>query len=162
MTTFNLPDLGEGLREAEIIQWHVGQGDHVVADQPLVSVETEKAVVEIPSPSSARVARICAKVGDRIKVGAPLVEFEEGQRADTGTVVAFTVVHLPVAGRDMPVPFGWARIVLDGADVPVPHVIGGSDLADVAVGRRVEAVWAPPGERPMSWEAIRHFRLVAS
>lgn len=96
MTTFNLPDLGEGLREAEIIQWHVAQGDHVVADQPLVSVETEKAVVEIPSPSSARVARICAKIGDRIKVGAPLVEFEEGQRADTGTVVG------DIAGAGLP------------------------------------------------------------
>jgi 2-oxoisovalerate dehydrogenase E2 component (dihydrolipoyl transacylase) len=50
MTTFKLPDLGEGLQEAEVVAWHVGVGDHVVADQPLVSVETEKAVVEIPSP----------------------------------------------------------------------------------------------------------------
>ena len=49
MTTFKLPDLGEGLQEAEIVAWHVGVGDHVVVDQPLVSVETEKAVVEIPS-----------------------------------------------------------------------------------------------------------------
>ena len=48
MTTFRLPDVGEGLREAEIVAWHVGPGDHVVADQPLVSVETDKAVVEIP------------------------------------------------------------------------------------------------------------------
>ena len=56
MTTFRLPDLGEGLTEAEIVAWHVGQGDHVVADQPLVSVETDKAVVEIPSPRSGRVA----------------------------------------------------------------------------------------------------------
>ena len=45
MKTFDLPDLGEGLQEAEIVSWHVGAGDHVVADQPLVSVETDKAVV---------------------------------------------------------------------------------------------------------------------
>ncbi len=87
MTTFVLPDLGEGLQEAELVAWHVGEGDHVVADQPLVSVETEKAVVEVPSPQSGRVARLCAKAGERVKVGAPLVEFDEGPRADTGTVV---------------------------------------------------------------------------
>ena len=51
MSTFKLPDLGEGLQEAEIVAWHVAEGDHVVADQPLVSVETEKAVVEVPSPA---------------------------------------------------------------------------------------------------------------
>ncbi len=87
MSTFNLPDLGEGLQEAELVAWHVGEGDHVVADQPLVSVETEKAVVEVPSPQSGRVGRLFAKPGDRVKVGAPLVEFDEGARGDTGTVV---------------------------------------------------------------------------
>ena len=45
MRQFMLPDLGEGLEEAEIVSWHVTEGDHVVADQPLVSVETDKAVV---------------------------------------------------------------------------------------------------------------------
>ena len=54
MIPFDLPDLGEGLKEAEIVAWHVAEGDHVVVDQPLVSVETEKAVVEIPSPRSGR------------------------------------------------------------------------------------------------------------
>jgi pyruvate dehydrogenase E2 component (dihydrolipoamide acetyltransferase) len=87
MTTFALPDLGEGLQEAELVSWHVSEGDHVVADQPLMSVETEKAVVEVPSPQSGRVARLLARPGDRIKVGAPLVEFAEGTHPDTGTVV---------------------------------------------------------------------------
>src|SRR5262249_61588289 len=87
MTTFGLRDLGEGLQEAELVTWHVAEGDHVVADQPLVSVETEKAVVEVPSPQSGRVARLYAQPGEHVKVGAPLVEFDEGQRADTGTVV---------------------------------------------------------------------------
>jgi 2-oxoisovalerate dehydrogenase E2 component (dihydrolipoyl transacylase) len=95
MTTFALPDLGEGLQEAELVAWHVGEGDHVVADQPLVSVETEKAVVEVPSPQSGRIARLFAKPGERVKVGAPLVEFDEGARRDTGTVVGELVAAEP-------------------------------------------------------------------
>jgi pyruvate dehydrogenase E2 component (dihydrolipoamide acetyltransferase) len=87
MSVFVLPDLGEGLQEAELVAWHVGEGDHVVADQPLVSVETEKAVVEVPSPQDGKVARLCVQSGERVKVGAPLVEFEEGPRTDTGTIV---------------------------------------------------------------------------
>jgi pyruvate dehydrogenase E2 component (dihydrolipoamide acetyltransferase) len=87
MRQFLLPDLGEGLEDAEIVAWHVTQGDHVVADQPLVSVETDKAVVEVPSPQSGRIARLFGAKGDLVKVGAPLVEFAEGQEADTGTVV---------------------------------------------------------------------------
>ncbi len=87
MTTFDLPDLGEGLQEAEIVAWHVAVGDHVVADQPLVSVETEKAVVEIPAPHSGRVAELFAAPGDIVEIGAPLVAFETAGAADTGTVV---------------------------------------------------------------------------
>src|SRR5262245_55234415 len=87
MRQFHLPDLGEGLGEAEIVAWHVTEGDHVVADQPLVSVETDKAVVELPSPRSGRIARLFGAKGDLVKVGAPLVEFAEGPEADAGTVV---------------------------------------------------------------------------
>jgi pyruvate dehydrogenase E2 component (dihydrolipoamide acetyltransferase) len=87
MMAFHLPDLGEGLREAEIVAWHVAEGDHVVVDQPLLAVETEKAVVEIPSPKSGRIAQLLARAGERVKVGAPLLVFEEGPHAETGTVV---------------------------------------------------------------------------
>src|SRR5712691_10847817 len=87
MRQFILPDLGEGLEEAEIVAWHVNEGDHVVVDQPLVSVETDKAVVEVPSPFSGRIARLFGAKGDLVKVGAPLVEFAEGAEQDTGTVV---------------------------------------------------------------------------
>jgi uncharacterized OB-fold protein len=79
---------------------------------------------------------------------------------DTGTIVSFTVVHVPVAGDDFDVPFAWARILLDGADVPIPHVIGDVGLDRVFVGQRVVAVWLPEAERAPSWEAIRHFRPV--
>ena len=75
MRQFVLPDLGEGLEEAEIVTWYVNEGDHVVTDQPLLSVETDKAVVEIPSPSGGRIAHLFGGKGDIVKVGAPLVEF---------------------------------------------------------------------------------------
>ena len=77
MTTFNLPDLGEGLPDAEIVSWHVAEGDTVKADDLLVSVETAKAVVEVPSPQSGIIARIYAKEGEVVKTGAPLVDFTE-------------------------------------------------------------------------------------
>jgi pyruvate dehydrogenase E2 component (dihydrolipoamide acetyltransferase) len=87
MRQFLLPDLGEGLEEAEIVAWHVTQGDHVVTDQPLVSVETDKAVVEVPSPQSGRITRLFGAKGDLVKVGAPLVEFAEAPQADVGAIV---------------------------------------------------------------------------
>ncbi len=100
MRQFMLPDLGEGLEEAELVTWYVNEGDHVVTDQPLVSVETDKAVVEIPSPSSGRIARLFGAKGDIVKVGMPLVEFAEGTDQDTGTIVGElgTGEHSPAAG----------------------------------------------------------------
>jgi 2-oxoisovalerate dehydrogenase E2 component (dihydrolipoyl transacylase) len=79
MTTFRLPDLGEGLPEAEIVAWHVAEGDSIKTDDLLVSVETAKAVVEVPSPYSGIVARLHAKAGDVVATGAPLVDFSDAQ-----------------------------------------------------------------------------------
>ena len=84
---FKLPDLGEGLQEAELIAWHVAEGDHVVADQPLLSVETDKAVVEIPSPQAGRIEKLFGAPGDIIQIGAPLVTFAGESQPDKGTVV---------------------------------------------------------------------------
>jgi 2-oxoisovalerate dehydrogenase E2 component (dihydrolipoyl transacylase) len=84
MSVFKLPDLGEGLQEAEIREWHVKEGEAVKADQPLVAVETAKAVVEIPSPRAGRIVKLYAKPGDTVEVGKPLVEFE-GTVTDTPT-----------------------------------------------------------------------------
>jgi 2-oxoisovalerate dehydrogenase E2 component (dihydrolipoyl transacylase) len=81
MSTFKLPDLGEGLAEAEILQWHVKVGDHIQVDQPMVSVETAKAVVEVPAPCSGVVTALRGAPGDIVLTGAPLIEF------DSGTVV---------------------------------------------------------------------------
>ena len=81
MGTFKLPDLGEGLAEAEILAWHVKPGDHVVVDQPMVSVETAKAVVEVPVPFSGTVIALHGAVGEVVATGAPLID------VDSGTVV---------------------------------------------------------------------------
>lgn len=76
MSTFNLPDLGEGLPEAEIVNWHVKVGDHIKLDQPMLSVETAKAVVEVPSPFTGVIRALHAKAGDIVATGAPLVDFD--------------------------------------------------------------------------------------
>jgi len=81
MSVFRLPDLGEGLADAEILAWHVQPGQRVSADQPMVSVETAKAVVEVPVPFAGTVTALRAAVGDIVATGAPLIEF------DAGTVV---------------------------------------------------------------------------
>jgi 2-oxoisovalerate dehydrogenase E2 component (dihydrolipoyl transacylase) len=73
MPDFLLPDLGEGLEEAEIISWHVQVGDHVDVDQPIVEVETAKAAVEVPVPFAGAVAKIHAAPGAVVAVGPPLI-----------------------------------------------------------------------------------------
>lgn len=84
--TFFLPDLGEGLPDATIVEWAVRQGDTVRLDAPLVSMETAKAVVEVPSPYSGKVVRLHGANGDVIVTGAALIEIELDaslpQRAD--------------------------------------------------------------------------------
>lgn len=86
MKHFKLPDLGEGLPEAEIVEWHVKVGDSVDVDQVLVSVETAKAIVEVPSPQAGVVAKLFGEPGDIIHTGEPLLGFE-GEGDDSGTVV---------------------------------------------------------------------------
>ncbi|MGH2655898.1 MAG: biotin/lipoyl-containing protein, partial [Actinomycetota bacterium] len=78
--TFNLPDLGEGLEDAEIVEWKVSEGDTVALNQALVEVNTAKALVEIPSPVAGVVTTLHGQAGDVVKVGVPLVTFAvEGQ-----------------------------------------------------------------------------------
>lgn len=75
MSIFKLPDLGEGLPDAEIVEWHVKVGDTVEVDQPMVSMETAKAVVDVPVPTAGVVAKLYGEPGDVIDTGAPLIEF---------------------------------------------------------------------------------------
>ena len=82
MKQFNLPDLGEGLPDAEIVRWLVKEGDTVTVDQPMVEMETAKAVVEVPSPFSGRIAKLHGQEGDVINTGDLLVSFGDGAVAD--------------------------------------------------------------------------------
>ncbi|MBI5898815.1 MAG: 2-oxo acid dehydrogenase subunit E2 [Rhodocyclales bacterium] len=86
MKIFKLPDLGEGLQDAEIVAWHVKAGDEVAVDQALLSVETAKAIVDIPSPHAGRIEKLFVAAGGIAHVGAPLVGFE-GTGDDAGAVV---------------------------------------------------------------------------
>ena len=96
MKTFNLPDLGEGLAEAEIVRWHVNAGDHVKVDDPMLAVETAKAIVEVPAPFSGVIKATHGKPGDMVATGALLVEFETDSPADSGTVVG----RMPTSDED--------------------------------------------------------------
>lgn len=73
---FKLPDVGEGLSEGEIVKWHVGPGDKVTADQIIVDVQTDKAIVEIPAPVAGTVVSLGGAPNDVIPVGAVLIVFE--------------------------------------------------------------------------------------
>ena len=84
MKIFNLPDLGEGLSEAEIHEWYVQAGDRVKTDQPMVAMETAKAIVDVPSPFTGKINKLYGQPGDIINTGSPLVSFET---ESTGTVV---------------------------------------------------------------------------
>ena len=130
MGTFKLPDLGEGLAEAEILEWHVKPGDRVLVDQPMVSVETAKAVVEVPVPYSGTVTALHGTVGDIVATGAPLIDF------DSGTVVG----SMPATSEEEYVDsakIGRARggVAARNRAVPMARAMArrfGLDLADIA------------------------------
>ncbi len=83
MSVFLLPDVGEGLVEAEIVSWKVAVGDVVTLNQPLVEIETAKAIVELPSPYAGTVTTLHGAVGDVIEVGHPLVDFDGGDAGES-------------------------------------------------------------------------------
>ncbi|MBD9377224.1 dihydrolipoamide acetyltransferase family protein [Pseudoxanthomonas sp. PXM04] len=100
--TFNLPDLGEGLPDATIVEWFVKEGDVIRLDEPLVSMETAKAVVEVPSPVSGKVLKLAGGAGDVVVTGSMLAVFQpdpnlpqraEGQ--DTGHHHGPAKAHAP-------------------------------------------------------------------
>lgn len=133
--TFNLPDLGEGLHEAEIVAWHVTPGDNCVIDQPLISLETDKAVVEVPAPHSGSIVRLFGEPGDRIQVGEPLVEFDEGVRSDSGALVG-EIINAPKEKSDRP-------------ERSVAVAAGSSRAAQLANSPKIKA---SPAVRAYAWE----------
>ena len=99
MADFRLPDLGEGVTEAEIDRWLVEEGDKVSEDEPLVEVITDKATVEIPSPFAGDVTRIHVRAGEIVPVGTVLVTIggSDGEAPAEPEKVTVTEVTEPAA-----------------------------------------------------------------
>ncbi|MEJ1112879.1 dihydrolipoamide acetyltransferase family protein [Paenarthrobacter sp. CCNWLY172] len=91
MQVFKLPDLGEGLTEAELVNWLVAVGDEIVVDQPIAEVETAKSMVEVPSPYAGTVAELHGEAGQTLDVGKPLISI-----ARAGSVGAAPAAAAPV------------------------------------------------------------------
>jgi pyruvate dehydrogenase E2 component (dihydrolipoamide acetyltransferase) len=125
--TFYLPDLGEGLPDAEIVEWHVKLGDVVRLDDPMVSMETAKAVVEVPSPFSGKVVKLAGAAGDVVATGTMLAEVELDpslpQRADAQDTGHH---HGPPKGAGAPVPAEATRD--DGGAVTVNASDDGGEI----------------------------------
>jgi 2-oxoisovalerate dehydrogenase E2 component (dihydrolipoyl transacylase) len=164
MKTFNLPDLGEGLAEAEIVRWHVKPGDRIEADDPMLAVETAKAIVEVPAPFSGVVEAIHGNPGDTVATGALLVEFEAAhQPLDAGTVVGtmptgddnfvYGANNSPVSGNISPadrvraVPAARALAKRMGIDLTQIQGTGRGQLVTVDDVLRATPAGAPPTGR---------------
>lgn len=93
---FKLPDIGEGIAEAEIVAWHVKVGDTVEEDQQLADMMTDKATVEMESPVAGVVTKLAGEVGDQIAIGSVLVEIETEGGAAEPAAVAETEVEQPL------------------------------------------------------------------
>ncbi|HET6365696.1 MAG TPA: dihydrolipoamide acetyltransferase family protein, partial [Pseudomonadales bacterium] len=117
---FKLPDLGEGLTEAEIVKVLVREGDVIAEDAPLLEVETDKAQVEIPSPMAGRVERVHVQPGQTVKVGAVLVSF-----ADANVVrAAAAAAAAPAPGRATAAPAAPAPGTAAAPIAAVPAAVG--------------------------------------
>ncbi|MFD8597042.1 biotin/lipoyl-containing protein, partial [Kitasatospora sp. NPDC059646] len=131
---FTLPDLGEGLTGAEVVRWMVEVGEVIAVDQPVVEVETAKAVVEVPCPYGGVVTARFGEVGQEVPVGAPLVtvavapgpvpeDAAPGAAEDAGAerpLVGFGVAETRRAGRRRVAPGGAAAPALPAAPVVAP------------------------------------------
>ncbi|MFK4760681.1 dihydrolipoamide acetyltransferase family protein [Microbacterium sp. ZW T5_45] len=130
---FRLPDLGEGLTEAEVVQWLVAPGDPVALNQTLAEVETAKAVVELPSPYAGTVRALHAEAGETVAVGAPLIAFDVAG-ADDGSVRRTDAVPTAAAAKAVsdvaapPADDGAAR----NEDTPQPNLVGYGAAASAA------------------------------
>src|SRR5687768_6832436 len=84
---FELPEVGEGVVEAEVVAWQVKEGDTVAQDQPLVEITTDKAQLEVSSPKAGRIVKLHGKPGDIIKVHSPLCEIDTEAAPSNGHAV---------------------------------------------------------------------------
>ncbi|CAL9306487.1 dihydrolipoamide acetyltransferase family protein [Streptomyces sp. SudanB52_2052] len=134
---FKLPDLGEGLTEAEIVRWLVEVGDVVAVDQPVVEVETAKAMVEVPCPYGGVVTARFGEEGQELPVGAPLITVAVGERPPSGdgtagsrsegsgnVLVGYGTAEAPARRRRVP-PGRPVTEAVDGRGAAVPAAVNG-------------------------------------
>ncbi len=138
---FKLPDIGEGVVEGEVVEWMVSVGDTVKEDDPILSVMTDKATVEIPAPCDGTVTNIIGEAGDILPVGVVCIEFEvEGDGNATASEPAPSVEE-----KVEPVP--------EPAPEPIPEPTPAPEPAPVAVAGPV--VERAPGTKPLASPAVR-------
>jgi 2-oxoisovalerate dehydrogenase E2 component (dihydrolipoyl transacylase) len=144
---FKLPDLGEGLTEGEVVRWLVKEGDAVTLNQPIVEVETAKAVVEIPAPYAGTVVKLHAGEGDTLDVGAPLLSVDTG---GTPTTSAAEPAPEPAAEAE---PEGQVTLVGPGERQQVRRRRatrpGGAATGPAPTG--------PPQQRPKATPPVRRY-----
>jgi pyruvate/2-oxoglutarate dehydrogenase complex dihydrolipoamide acyltransferase (E2) component len=135
MRQFRLPDLGMGNKDAVVVAWHVAEGEAVLADTRLLSVETEKATVEVFSPFSGRIARLLAKTGELVKTGTPVAEFAEtdaeaGSAASRLAITAHKLATPSAAGADGARSFLMPDLGIGNKDATVAawHVAEGDEV----------------------------------
>jgi pyruvate dehydrogenase E2 component (dihydrolipoamide acetyltransferase) len=115
---FTLPDVGEGLDRAEIVELLVAEGDSVGRDQPLLLILTDKAEVELPSPAAGTVLHLAVEPGDMVEVGALLVEIDDGKRAAALTPAASSDSDGPAVPASVAPPTGSGQAVAPVGDRP--------------------------------------------
>ncbi len=165
---FRFPDVGEGIHEGEIVRWLVQEGDRVRPDQPLVEVETDKAVVEIPAPRAGTILHLAVGAGEKIQVGEVLVVIGEAgeQKASAASASVSVVGSLDMATTELPPPPEVAPAARPASAAQPPRVLAipsvrklardlGVDLTQVTPtgphGRiRREDVLHAAGQRPVS------------
>jgi pyruvate dehydrogenase E2 component (dihydrolipoamide acetyltransferase) len=128
---FRLPDVGEGLTEADIVAWHVKPGDTVKDGQIIVEIETAKAVVELPTPYSGTVARLLVEEGQTVDVGAPIIAVD----VSGGSAPAQPGPEAPAAAASSPAP---------APAVPAPAVPAPAAPAPAAAAAAVPSTPEPP------------------
>ncbi|MBN9177322.1 MAG: 2-oxo acid dehydrogenase subunit E2 [Microbacterium sp.] len=167
ISEFRLPDLGEGLPEAEIVQWLVAEGDAVTLNQPIAEVETAKAIVELPSPFAGTVRRLHAETGAVVEVGSPLIAIEvagvEALDAASPTTDAATAREEDEPERAVPnlVGYGAAPRTSQRPQrrARTGRVAAASDTSVLEAAPHDDVPEAPPidarGERPRSTPPVR-------
>lgn len=151
-----LPDVGEGVAEAELVEWHVKIGDIVREDTVLAAVMTDKATVEIPSPVDGEILWLGAEIGDTVAIGSPIVRLKvagEGnvkpQGGDVEVVAAEPPAKLPTPKPETPAPAVKAPPKAGGTDMKPAPAVSKSPRPSVSGAPR------PEGERPLASPAVR-------